>query len=116
MTKRAFYSPHTVRNAADGHQPFGVWLPGLSQHADNLLAPETFPPRGCDEGVHLSSEMALLGGTRDGHSAASSKLEKSLVTKDPKRPEHGVDVHAQDGREVLRRWKALPWARLAVRE
>jgi hypothetical protein len=61
-------------------------------------------------------KVAALRGSGDGDAAAAPELEQSLVAKKAEGAQHGVRVHAEDGRKVARRRKPFARLCLAVRD
>jgi hypothetical protein len=52
----------------------------------------------------------------DGDAAPPAELQEPLVAKLTQRPEHGVGIDAKHGGQILRWWKPLPRAALALRD
>jgi DNA-binding beta-propeller fold protein YncE len=66
------------------------------------------------EVLGLRPDDPALGFARDRDTSSAAELEDTLVSKDPKRAQHGVAVDIQDGRHVVGGRQSLTGTNIAV--
>jgi len=87
-----------------------------SDQVDGFVASVALSLGVLDELFRFDEEGAPLGRTSDRDPASSAELEQAFVAQDPKRPEQGVRVDAEYGREILGEGQTLARLCLAFRD
>ena len=81
---------------------------------DELVQPVTLAAGKVDELFRPRDDGSTLGRAGNRNPSTSSELEQPVIAQDPKRPQHGVRIDAEDRGKVLRRRQSLAAFRLAL--
>ena len=81
-------------------------------HLDEFVDGVSLPASELDQLSNLLHDGAAFGCPGHGDSATAPKLEQPLVLKQPQRPQDGVRVDPENGREVSCRWESFAGLRL----
>jgi WD40-like Beta Propeller Repeat len=83
---------------------------------DQLVDSVALLPREADEVAGSRGDGPPLRRPRDRHTPSAAKVQQAFVPELPERPENGVRVDAEHGREVARGREAVTGRRFAVRD